>query len=298
MTSEQWLRLVFISRRKGSVTMEELHSHDGYALFYNVSGTARVLVQKEKNNLEQIELSAGDFAFLSCRVKHRLHMTEQDNCHLFHVFMKEREKGDTPFCLSLLNATSPEAGKLLMQPGIIWKGKDMAGILQSRLTDILHMSYYTRKEPILHNVLDLLLMSCFVEMGYIRTQEEKNSASRYVNHAILYIKRNASRCFYIGDVARDVGLHPSYLQRLFKEETGSSIVAYTNECRVENAKRMLRNSYYSVIDISVENGFNSRQHFARCFKEITGMTPGEYRYKFMEKGEQKQNIVINKRYKP
>lgn len=47
--------------------------------------------------------------------------------------------------------------------------------------------------------------------------------------------------------------------------------------RIERAKILLRDSEYSVQEVSDKLGFTTRNYFTRCFRELTGMTPMEYR---------------------
>ena len=47
--------------------------------------------------------------------------------------------------------------------------------------------------------------------------------------------------------------------------------------RIEESKRLLANTDYSVIDIAVASGFGDQSYFSRVFKKYTGLTPRQYR---------------------
>ena len=47
--------------------------------------------------------------------------------------------------------------------------------------------------------------------------------------------------------------------------------------RIEESKRLLANTDYSVIDISVAAGFEDQSYFSKVFKKYTGLTPKQYR---------------------
>jgi AraC-like DNA-binding protein len=68
--------------------------------------------------------------------------------------------------------------------------------------------------------------------------------------------------------------------RHFKKRTGRTVVEYLHSIRINNAKSLLLQSKFYVDDICYEVGFNSVSFFNRKFKEITGMTPMEYRRNF------------------
>lgn len=78
-------------------------------------------------------------------------------------------------------------------------------------------------------------------------------------------------------VADSVGITPAYLSRLFYELSEVNFVNYVNECRVQRAKLLLRQSKIPVQEVGFRCGFNSLQNFNRVFKRHTGTTPGAYR---------------------
>lgn len=79
------------------------------------------------------------------------------------------------------------------------------------------------------------------------------------------------------DVARHVHLHPDYLSRLFKKETGKSVIEYILEEKMELAKRLLSDTDMSISDIAVYLGYSNFSYFARVFKNTVQMSPKQYR---------------------
>ena len=78
-------------------------------------------------------------------------------------------------------------------------------------------------------------------------------------------------------VAAQVGLNPSYFSTYFKQICGSSFKEYLNMVRVEEAKRLLANTDYSILDIAIAIGFDNQSYFSKVFKRVTGVTPGRFR---------------------
>ena len=58
---------------------------------------------------------------------------------------------------------------------------------------------------------------------------------------------------------------------------GISLVNYLQYKRILEAQKLLLNSDMPIIEIGMECGFTSVQHFYRVFKKITGLTPKEYK---------------------
>lgn len=78
-------------------------------------------------------------------------------------------------------------------------------------------------------------------------------------------------------IADEVHLSYHYLSQLFKNETGRSFVEYVTECRMEKAKKLLRESNMKVYQIAELSGYPNPKHFMTVFKQQTGITPKEYR---------------------
>lgn len=67
------------------------------------------------------------------------------------------------------------------------------------------------------------------------------------------------------------------LSRHFRGATGMSIKQYHVRERVREAKRLLLNTGFTITDVAHELHYPSSQKFAFQFKQVTGMTPGEFR---------------------
>jgi len=98
-----------------------------------------------------------------------------------------------------------------------------------------------------------------------------------IKKAILYISDNFNTSIALEDVASHVHLHPSYLSTMFKQSTGSSFREYLNMVRIEESKRLLSNTDFSIIDIAIAIGFEDQSYFSKVFKKYTGLTPKQFR---------------------
>lgn len=78
-------------------------------------------------------------------------------------------------------------------------------------------------------------------------------------------------------IGRQVHMSPYYVSKLFKAEHGISVPSYIANVRIENAKKMLRQTDKSIAKIAEETGFLSSTVFIRTFKKAEGITPGVYR---------------------
>jgi len=98
-----------------------------------------------------------------------------------------------------------------------------------------------------------------------------------IKKAIGYIARNFASKITLEDVAGYIHLNPSYFSTIFKQSTGSSFKEYLNMVRVEESKRLLANTDYSIIDVAIATGFEDQSYFSKTFKKYTGLTPKQFR---------------------
>ena len=75
----------------------------------------------------------------------------------------------------------------------------------------------------------------------------------------------------------EIGISYSYVRKIVKDETGKSLLDYVNTLRVQEAKRLLRQTTLSVGEISLQLGYANAQSLTRFFKKYEGVTPGEFR---------------------
>ncbi|SFL59314.1 Helix-turn-helix domain-containing protein [Paenibacillus sp. 1_12] len=72
-------------------------------------------------------------------------------------------------------------------------------------------------------------------------------------------------------------LTPPYLARLFKNYNGESLLEYLQKIRIAHAKRLLKETSSSVLEIGNQVGFNEISTFNRIFKKFEGITAGKFR---------------------
>ncbi|WP_244364713.1 response regulator transcription factor [Paenibacillus cellulositrophicus] len=113
-------------------------------------------------------------------------------------------------------------------------------------------------------------------LNLLKRQRAGGSYSRHVSQAIHFILERYQGYINLEMVAASIGLNPSYLSRLFKEETQCNFSEYVNRIRINAAQKLLESDQYSVKQISSQVGFTTYNYFFKVFKELTGMTPHAY----------------------
>lgn len=91
-----------------------------------------------------------------------------------------------------------------------------------------------------------------------------------------YLEEHYLEPVTVEEVARHVGLHPTYCGALFRQETGRGILQTVNLLRVNRASAMLAYGGASITETAMECGFSDLFYFSRVFRKITGLSPREF----------------------
>lgn len=169
-------------------------------------------------------------------------------------------------------------------------------VLVSFQLDITQLIYsFLREKGIMaHKLIQGKTNDTLLELSHKSIESMLLYISYLVNTALDYAAFSASEksvasiiCEYIdihfsedinrNSLAEIVYLDPDYTARLFKKETGISLVNYIIKKRIETAKDLLMNTGLSVNLISDKVGYGNYSYFTKVFKKETGFTPVDYR---------------------
>lgn len=79
------------------------------------------------------------------------------------------------------------------------------------------------------------------------------------------------------ELAEAAGIHPAYLSKLFKQETGMTVSEYIQRQKVDEAKKLLTFSDASPLRAANLLSFHDQSHFTKVFKKYAGVTPKQYK---------------------
>lgn len=77
---------------------------------------------------------------------------------------------------------------------------------------------------------------------------------------------------------------PTYIKKVFKSETGESIISYFSSLKIIEAKKLIYENKMNLQEISNYLSYSSPAHFSFAFKKHTGLTPSEYRKQHVHTG--------------
>ncbi len=105
-----------------------------------------------------------------------------------------------------------------------------------------------------------------------------------VDTIITYLNEHISDSVTLDDVVEAICFSKTYIKTLFKEKTGTTIVKYLTNLRIDKAKRLISEGKMTFSEIAAACGFASVHYFSNTFKKITEMTPTEYSMSVKSKG--------------
>jgi AraC family transcriptional regulator len=97
-----------------------------------------------------------------------------------------------------------------------------------------------------------------------------------VRRVLEFIESNLSRQLTLSELARVADLSLHHFARMFKSTIGEAPHQYVLERRVEHAKKMIRGTDDSLVEISLSSGFCSQSHFTATFHRLMGLTPAQF----------------------
>ncbi len=92
-----------------------------------------------------------------------------------------------------------------------------------------------------------------------------------------YIKSHICESLTIEDIADALCISKSHLSHTIKRETGETVHAWILKEKINLARLMLSKDVYCMNEVWGLLGFCSQSHFAKCFRQVTGLTPSQFR---------------------
>lgn len=129
----------------------------------------------------------------------------------------------------------------------------------------------------LGQALAVYLARTFTELREPKTDKHSALPAYKLKTITQWMEDHLSQPFTLGGLAQQAGMSEFHFNRLFKRAMGIPPSQYLITLRIERARRLLRETPHSVIDIANEVGYSNASHFARLFRKVTGVTPSDYR---------------------
>jgi two-component system response regulator YesN len=121
---------------------------------------------------------------------------------------------------------------------------------------------------------DGTLFLCQVDENPDQLEENGNYIVQRVER---YIRENPGEDLSLSALSSRFRINPSYLSRIFHQTLGVQLSAFITEVRIEESKRLLRETDDKIYEISHKVGFETPGYFTKVFNRMVKMSPKEYR---------------------
>jgi len=98
-----------------------------------------------------------------------------------------------------------------------------------------------------------------------------------VKEVLDYLEDHLYEKLTISKISKALNKSESAVKLLFTQYKAGGIMKYYNELKIKEAKRLIREEQYNMTQIADLLRYDNPQYFSKCFKNITNMTPREYK---------------------
>lgn len=256
------------------------HQHPSIEIMYVINGHCHIeLLPAGASAPVLFQMKKGEFIMLDGKVPHRLLVKEEGGCRMLNVeFTFQCSKRVLP-TISELAAQSEELAYLLRHIGAYVVLRDVDEVYAALKGLVLELDQQLEQGSLKQELLftQLMLLIAGLYRASADSPPRASAAQHYVRQVQSYIQQHYDGTLSVQQLAKYVNVHPNYLQRVFRAETGMTIIHYLNQFRLDKAKMLLRETDIAMSDICEFVGINSRQYFHELFKKHTGLTPIQYR---------------------
>ena len=243
-----------------------------YKLFYFASGNKKFHIDDCVYNVRP-----GDLFFVNQRQWHYFSQINESANHerivvfIYPEFLKEQSTEHTDLCACFLQKEGQRYDRQLGQ-----KDRDkMIGLVQKLTSnsgyggDVLTVSAF----------LELMVFVNSICQNENTTEKQEADSgggqSMQVQQLLRYLDEHITEDLTLDILSRKFYLTPSYLCRIFKNGTGTTIHKYITAKRITLAKDLLTQGY-TVTDACSISGFKDYNSFLKSFVSAVGMSPGKY----------------------
>ncbi|MDP4185312.1 MAG: helix-turn-helix domain-containing protein [Bacteroidota bacterium] len=225
-------------------------------------------------------------------IAHRNHLKEQ------YSFSSEKI---TLFWLFTISQLFSTGWAIMILVGIIWGAESNHITKYIYLTINVLFSYLISiwgiRQPIIFDPEKEAYIPAWVKKRYPELLEENvktnpkyeksglksDIADQYVQSLLTYMEEEKAYLngeLSIQDLSDELGIPKHYLTQIINENLKKNFYTFVNEYRINAVKKMLadpKNENLTLLAVAFDCGFNSKSSFNNIFKQITGLTPTEYK---------------------
>jgi len=91
------------------------------------------------------------------------------------------------------------------------------------------------------------------------------------------VRRRPDIPYNVAEIAVAARVTPNHFSSLFHHYTGETFSEFVSEKRIAAAKKLLGDVTLNICEVAFRVGYNDAGYFTRCFRQVTGVSPREWR---------------------
>jgi len=247
----------------------DMHIHDCYELYYSISGGKQFLIDNRFYSI-----APGDLFIINQYESHKLaqidnQLHERIVFSIYPDFTKRisTEETDLDYCFThrddqfqhKLSLNKEQQNRFLYYVNKISSARGFAH-------DIVEQAAFMELMVMINNLL---------RTATGETADNAYQYSQQVDDILLYINRNIAHPITVEQLAENFFLSESYICRIFKQATGTTVGKYITARRISIAKALLSEGL-SVNEAFEKSGFGDYSNFFKAFTKAVGVSPKKY----------------------
>lgn len=239
------------------------HKHDFYQIIYFIDGTGKFIYDTQK-----VEFIPGDLFFVKPGTMHGFeHHSQQTLKTLdikFNIFDKDIK--------TLSHSINVYYQKVSSEIVLLLEKIRSEGMDKKPYYNIFACTYLLQ---LLHTILRMNTVSNgqVTRPSYFSSEHEPDSAADFIEK---YMHEHYAEPLTIKKISEHIGYSESYINKAFKRYYKCTVSKFHKCLRIEKAKERILYSENSLKQIAEDVGFKNIHHFSRVFKEIEGVSPGQW----------------------
>lgn len=151
--------------------------------------------------------------------------------------------------------------------------------LAVKLSKENHITFLPNAE---HDILNTDVEKTYLYFNdlFLSLIDEINNTSKYtktVGSIISYVGRHFREDIGLSSISESCSMNSSYISSVFKKETGMNLVLYINRMRIYYAGKCMIMRGVPPMQVCEDAGFHNYNNFFNLFKQITGMSPTQFK---------------------
>ena len=252
----------------------DMHIHDCYEIYYSISGGKQFLID---NCFYTI--APGDLFIINQYESHKL--TQIDSMVHERIVLSIH-----PDYTKRLSTSSTDLDSCFSQRPQNFQHK--ISLNKEQQTRFLYyINKITSAEGYAHDIIEqsafmelMVMINSLTQVSSAKNDPLSDGLSSYkynqqVEDIIAYINRNLQKPISMEQLAKEFYLSESYICRIFKSATGTTVGKYVTARRISIAKALL-NEGASVSEAFERSGFTDYSNFFKAFTKAVGLSPKKY----------------------